>query len=271
MSKIGFLFSIISVIVFIIASSIYFAYDEFAFAFYTIMALLIFINFLIIRKERDIFNKIVIDYSFNCDIDGYLSKIDKVEKRYFKTKAITATYDLYRARAYIDKGDFSKAKDYLLNISLYEKKLNTVATFLYLKTWNDYFYFNNEIDKMEESLLIMKKIIDKGLNKKNSQQLIQLYCVQEYKYYVINKIELDKAKDFFLKRKKFMPKVGMLIMSTEYQLGLISLIEKDYYSAYNIFKKINNFSKKNNLKDNIYLIKKAKEFEEKLKPFVDVA
>lgn len=270
MSKLNVFVGAICFLVFIASTVLYFLFDEFAFAFYMIVALIIAVNFIIRRSEREKFNSLLVSYTLSCDIDGYIENLNRYQKRFFQTKNVKIMYDLYKAKAYIDKGEFSIAKDYLLRIDNEEKRLNSVATFLYLKTWNDYFYYTNDLDKMEKTLLKMKDILDHFQKKRNLGELIQLYCVQEFKYYILNNENMDKAKEFFLKRKKMMPKMGMLIISNEYQLGLISLMEKDYYSAYNIFKRINSISLKDSIKSKVYLLNKSKEYEERLKQYVDI-
>ena len=102
--------------------------------------ILLFLNFSLKRKEINEIRNIIIEYFNDCDVNKYINKLDNFKRRCFFTKNQKKFFNLYNVTAYIDKGEFEKAKEILLDIDTTVKNINSLSQFIYLKNWCDYFF-----------------------------------------------------------------------------------------------------------------------------------
>lgn len=264
MTKRMLLATIISLILVIFLTVVFLSFENFTIVYFSSIALIIFLYLLLLRKEREAFNKIIIDYTVKIDNDKYIKELEKYQRRFFQTKKVKTLYGIYIAGAYVDAGRFDEAINELKFIEDNQKYLDAATMVIYLKIWSDFYYYNFDSEKMKMIIDMIKDILDKNENKKNDFTFNQIYNYQEAKYYSLAGINLNQSLNAFENRKKTLPQVGLPLFSITYQIAFTYLRMKNYNESYRLFKNIADSSVAKS-KSRIFVVNKSVEFYNKLK------
>lgn len=258
-----FFFTIIFLILIGALTFAFIYFDNFTIIYFSSVALIIFLYLMLLRKERDAFNRIIIDYSFKADTEKYVNDLIKYQKRFFQTRKVKTLYGIYIAGAYVDGGKFDLALEKLLDIDKYQKYLDLSSMAIFLKIWSDFYYYHFDTEKMKRINDLINELNDKNENKKNTFSLKQIYLYQEAKYNTLLGNNLNDALSLFEKRKQFLPQVGLPLYSNTYQIAFTYLRMKNYDEAFRLFKSIND-SPLAKVTSPLFIVKKSIDFYNEL-------
>ena len=250
MRKRRFLYLIFSFVALIFLTALSIAYDL-SFFFILMMLLIVIPNKMIKNKERQITNEIITRYGLECDPYSYIEEMKNYASKCFLTKKQKIIYNIYYSLAYIEAGDFDKAKELLLDIDKESDILDEVTQILYLKAWCDYFFYNNFDEKMKLTLLKMREIIVSSTNSALKANYSIIYMILEAKYYILAGVNLDKAKELFKNKKSLLP-TKLSLLGSNYQLALLDIKEKNFVGAK---EKLSIIASKN---DKLFIVRNAK-------------
>ncbi len=213
-----------------------------------IIAILVFPYFLILNSEKNNLRNIIISYGYSCDTNTYIESITKLKKSYL-SKSNKIMFDLYIASAYIDKGEFDKAKEILFEIEKI-KNTNIGMSIMYIKVWCDYYYYTRYDEKMKCALLKMKDLINQVKRIDIKKSLYFIYFNLEAKYYILTNTNIPKAKNIL--SSQGMCVSNLSLASLNYNLALIDIYENNLISAR---LKLEDVIKKNN---NLFIVKESR-------------
>lgn len=251
MKKIRLAVWILSLICACLCLSVSICYPTFYMPCMILILILLIINFSLKRNEINEIRNIIIEYFNDCDANKYINNLNKFIKKCVFTKNQKKFFNLYKATANIDKGEFEKAEEILLDIDKNVNSLNSLSKFVYLKNWCDYFFYNGLDEKMKYTLAKMSSIIASTYNKKIKIQLIQMFQNTTAKYEILTNGCIAEVKYFIFARKQFETTLYQNL-NTKYLLALIDLRTKDIKEA---VLKLNELSEYN--KD-LYICKESK-------------
>lgn len=213
--------------------------------------ILLFLNFSLKRKEINEIRNIIIEYFNDCDVNKYINKLDNFKRRCFFTKNQKKFFNLYNVTAYIDKGEFEKAKEILLDIDTTVKNINSLSQFIYLKNWCDYFFHKRLDEKMKYTLVKMSNIINANKNKRIKMQLIQMFQNTSAKYEILINGSIPEVKNYIYARKQFETTLYQKL-NTNYLLALIDLRTNNVPEAMIKLRELSEYNK------DLYICKEAK-------------
>jgi len=186
------------------------------------------------EKKRLIeISKIFLD---KCDPERYVFEYQKFINTLISRERNRVLYKITLVLGYLTYGNLEEAKKILDELIDEEPKLELINRFWYYKTWIYYFEETKNYAKCEILLKEVQKLVSISPIK-YKMQLILNYNQMLARFYVANKINLDKAENEFSKVfKTRLPKLN--IVTNVYYLGVIAYLKNDYTKAIEYFNSV---------------------------------
>lgn len=217
-----------------------------------LLVLVVLPNYFLRHADRKVTANIILKYSLNCDPDVYLSDLKKYRRRCILTKSQKYLYSLYDCLGLIDSGNFDKALDILLEIDDSKVHFDDITNILLIKSWCEYYYFQNKDVKLKASVLRLKNYITSSKNENLRNNASLIYRSLEAKYYVLSGENLDKAKKIYTDITRMAP-TNLNLAKALYELAIIDIKEKNYHEGINKLKRVSDMNEK------LYVVKNANE------------
>lgn len=253
MSKKRFIYWLISIILsLILITAILFSNDENYWLYALAVTLLIIPNFTFKKAEKQRLLQIIINYSQTGNVNQYLEQLKDYDHNMIKTRNLKYYQFINYVQAYMDKGNFEKAKEILDNLVESESKFNKLTKFVYYRAWINYFLNYGQMKETKELLDQLKEMIENS-SAALQQQFILTYQVLLAKYNIRSDILLRETKAT-LNQVIEMNQTPLMLASSNYYIGIIEYKLGNYEEAKKIFEEIANFN------EQLHFVQKAKEY-----------
>ena len=209
-------------------------------------------NYYLRTADRKKTASIIMDYSFNCDPTLLITNIDSYKKKCILSKKQKKIFDIYKCMGFLDYGAFDDALKVLMEIEDAGISFDDITNVLFMKTWCDYFYLNNQNVKMKQGLLRLKDYITKSSNDNIKQGSKLMYQALEAKYYILVGENLEKARNLYSNTINMAPS-KLNVTKALYELALIDIKQNNYHDAMD---KLNRVVSAN---DKLYVVRRAKD------------
>lgn len=238
MKKSRLIYLICSVIVMSLLLTFVLNYStQYNFYLYAIIILIIIPNFAMKRSERENLLHIIGDYALTCDALIYYERMEEFYKSLFLSKKNRKLNNINLALIKIELGEIEEAKKLLLEAKDLIDKARSFNRYNYFRAWCAIYYETMEVNHYAILLEEMRKIVDENSDLGLKNQLITNFRIVEAKYFIMNGIYLDKARNVYsdILNGETPP---IMKLSSCYYLGVISAKENKVSEAIEYFKKV---------------------------------